>query len=113
MGAYKRLAVLVLVTIGACLFVGHPSRAEPQEVVAAVARDFYPEYMIDTDGHPGGSGIDLMNAVAKRAGLSVTTACLKPGPISSRRSSAVTPMSFPWSLSPERAKAACCSPARS
>ena len=72
MGAYKRLAVLVLVTIGACLFVGHPSRAEPQEVVAAVARDFYPEYMIDTDGHPGGSGIDLMNAVAKRAGLSVT-----------------------------------------
>jgi hypothetical protein len=30
-----------------------------------------PEYVIDTDGHPGGSGIDLMNAVAKRAGLSV------------------------------------------
>ena len=28
--------------------------------------------MIDADGHPGGFGIDLMNAVAKRAGLSVT-----------------------------------------
>ena len=72
MGAYKRLVVLVLVTAGACLFVGHLSRAEPQEVVAAVARGFYPEYMIDAEGHPSGFGIDLMNAVAKRAQLSVT-----------------------------------------
>ena len=46
---------------------GTLSRAEAQEVVAAVARDFYPEYMIAADGHPGGSGIDLMNAVARSA----------------------------------------------
>ena len=76
MGEYKRLALLVLITIGACLSVGavagHPARAEMQEVVAAVARDFYPEYVIDANGHPGGSSTDLMNAVAKRAGLSVT-----------------------------------------
>jgi hypothetical protein len=67
------LALLfVLLTIGACLFAGHPARAEMEEVVAAVARDFYPEYVIDADGHPGGSSTDLMNALAKRAGLSVT-----------------------------------------
>ena len=39
-----------------------------QEVVAAVAHDFYPEYMVDADGHPGGFAIDLMNAVTKRPG---------------------------------------------
>jgi ABC-type amino acid transport substrate-binding protein len=51
---------------------GSGARAEPEEVIAAVARDFYPEYVIEADGHPGGSSIDLMDAVAKRAGLSVT-----------------------------------------
>jgi ABC-type amino acid transport substrate-binding protein len=71
MGGYQRLAVFVLLTI-ACLFVRQPARAEPEEVVAAVARDFYPEYMVDVDGHPGGFAIDLMNSMAKRAGLSVT-----------------------------------------
>ena len=76
MGAYKRFALLVFVIIGPLLIVGasagRSAQAETKEVVAAVARDFYPEYVIDADGHPGGSGIDLMNAVAKRAGLSVT-----------------------------------------
>ena len=74
MGAYKRFALLVI--IGACLIVGasagHSAQAEPEEVVAAAARDFYPEYVVDADGRPGGFSIDLMNAVAKRAGLSVT-----------------------------------------
>src|SRR5512143_459144 len=72
----RRLALFVLITTGALLATGvttgQPAPAEPEEVVAAVARDFYPEYVIDADDHPGGSGIDLMNAVAKRAGLSVT-----------------------------------------
>ena len=76
MGEYKRFALLVFVIIGALLIVGasagHAAQAETKEVVAAVARDFYPEYVVDADGHPGGFGIDLMNAVAKRAGLSVT-----------------------------------------
>ena len=76
MGEYKRLALLVFVIIGALLIVGasagHAAQAETGEVVAAVAHDFYPEYMVDADGHPGGFAIDLMNAVAKRAGLSVT-----------------------------------------
>ena len=75
MGGYKRLA-LGFITIGACLFVGAfaglPARAEPAELVAAVALDFYPEYVVDADGRPGGFAIDLMNAVAKRAELSVT-----------------------------------------
>ena len=44
------------------------SQTETEEVVAAVARDFYPEYMVDADGRPGGFGIDLINEVAKRAG---------------------------------------------
>ena len=76
MGEYKRFALLVFVIIGALLIVGasagRSAQAEPEEVVAAVARDFYPEYVVDADGRPGGFGIDLMNAVAKRAGLSVT-----------------------------------------
>jgi hypothetical protein len=76
MGEYKRFALLVFVIIGPLLIVvapgGYAAQAETREVVAAVARDFYPEYVMDADGHPGGSGIDMMNAVAKRAGLSVT-----------------------------------------
>ncbi len=76
MGVYKRLALIVFVIIGALLIVGasagHAAQAETGEVVAAVAHDFYPEYMVDADGHPGGFAIDLMNAVTKRAGLSVT-----------------------------------------
>ena len=59
MGEYKRLALLVVVIIGACLivgaFAGHAARAETKEVVAAVARDFYPEYIADADGRPGAS----------------------------------------------------------
>ena len=94
MGEYKRLALLIIV--GACLIVGasagHSAQAEPEEVVGAVARDFYPEYVVDADGRPGGFGIDLMNEVAKRAGSSVTYRCSKPGPTSSRRSSAGTPI---------------------
>src|SRR5512132_3028047 len=76
MGKYQRLALLVFVIIGAVLLIGasggHAAQTETEEVVAAVAHDFYPEYMVDADGHPGGFAIDLMNAVAKRAGLSVT-----------------------------------------
>ena len=76
MGEYKRLALLVFVIIGALLIVGasagHAAQAETKEVVAAVAHDFYPEYVVDADGRPGGFAIDMMNAVAKRAGLSVT-----------------------------------------
>ena len=76
MGEYRRFALLVFVIIGPLLIVdasgGHAAQAEPEEVVAAVARDFYPEYVADADGRPGGFSIDLMNAVAKGAGLRVT-----------------------------------------
>src|SRR5512147_2610219 len=73
MGGFKRLAVLVLVTV-ACLghFVGHPARAKTEPVIVGVPRDFYPEYAIGPDDRPGGFGVDVINAVAKRAGLSVT-----------------------------------------
>jgi len=70
-----RAFVWAVVVIGAVLSFD-PARAaaqdEPRNVVAAVARDFYPEYTLDAEGRPGGFGIDLMNAVAKRAGLTVT-----------------------------------------
>ena len=76
MGEYKRSALLVVVIFATCLivdaFAGHSAQAETKELVAAVARDFYPEYVVDADGRPGGFGIDLMNAAAKRAGLTVT-----------------------------------------
>jgi ABC-type amino acid transport substrate-binding protein len=75
-GKYSRVTLVACVIIGACLTVGasagHAAPAEVEEVVAAVARDFYPEYVVDADGRPSGSAIDLMNAVASRAGLSVT-----------------------------------------
>ncbi|MFO1152723.1 MAG: PAS domain S-box protein [Rhodospirillales bacterium] len=75
MGGYKRLAVLVLITISACFsasaFPAHPVRAETEEVVVGVARDFYPEYMVEADGRPGGFALDIMNDLAKRAGLRV------------------------------------------
>ncbi len=76
MGKYKRLDLLVFAIIGAVLIVGasggRAARAETKEVVAAVTRDFYPEYVVDADGRPEGFAIDMMNEVAKRAGLSVT-----------------------------------------
>ena len=70
----KRLVLLVLIV--ACLFVGASagvaSQAETEPVIVGVPRDFYPEYAIGPDDRPGGFGVDVMNAVAKRAGLSVT-----------------------------------------
>ena len=70
----KRLVLLVL--IAACLFVGASagvaSQAETEPVTVGVPRDFYPEYAIDAEDRPEGFGVDVMNAVAKRAGLSVT-----------------------------------------
>ena len=72
----KRLALLVLITIGVCLsvgaFAGQPAQTGTESVIVGVPRDFYPEYAIGTDDRPEGFGIDVMNAVAKRAGLSVT-----------------------------------------
>jgi ABC-type amino acid transport substrate-binding protein len=54
------------------LLAGTRRRPKPKEVVAAVTHDFYPEYMVDADGRPRGFAIDMMNEVAKRAGLSAT-----------------------------------------
>ena len=53
-------------------FAGHPARADTEPVIVGVPRDFYPEYAIGPDDRPEGFGVDVMNAVAKRAGLSVT-----------------------------------------
>ncbi|MBK8907016.1 MAG: PAS domain S-box protein [Rhodospirillales bacterium] len=76
MGEFRRFALLVFVIIGPLLIAGasggRAAQAETEEVVAAVARDFYPEYATEADGRPGGFAIDMMNAVAKRAGLSIT-----------------------------------------
>src|SRR5512132_3215879 len=70
----KRLVLLVLIV--ACLFVGASAgvapQAETEPVIVGVPRDFYPEYAIGPDDRPEGFGVDVMNAVAKRAGLSVT-----------------------------------------
>src|SRR5512132_3814584 len=70
----KRFVLLFLIV--ACLFVGPSagvaSQAETEPVIVGVPRDFYPEYTIGPDDRPGGFGVDVMNAVAKGAGLSVT-----------------------------------------
>lgn len=44
----------------------------PDEVVAAVLRDFPPEYSVDADGTPTGLAIDLMDAIAEHADLQIT-----------------------------------------
>ena len=50
---------------------GHPE-TERLNVVAAVPRDWPPQYSTDKNGRPIGFAIDVMNAVADRAGLTVT-----------------------------------------
>ena len=74
MGEYKRLALLVFIIIGVVTAIsgGQPARADTEPVIVGVPRDFYPEYAIGPDDRPEGFGVDVMNAVAKRAGLSVT-----------------------------------------
>lgn len=73
MGGLKQLAVLVLVAIGACLGAAAAhAAAEAEPVTVGVPHDLYPEYAISADDRPGGFGVDVINAVAKRAGLSVT-----------------------------------------
>jgi len=42
-----------------------------QHVVAVVPRHWPPQYSVDENGHPSGFAIDVMEAVAARAGLSV------------------------------------------
>ena len=74
-GNYKRVASLFSVIVAflagfAC--TGSASRADTEPVVAAVAYDLYPEYLVDTDGRPGGFAIEMMDALAKRAGVTVT-----------------------------------------
>ena len=78
-------------------------------MVAAVAPvTYYPEYVVDADGRPGGFSIDLMNAVAKRAGLSVTYRLFEAWSdlIAALERGDADPCHL--SPSPERVKAACC-----
>ncbi|RLW66340.1 MAG: hypothetical protein B6D73_03870 [gamma proteobacterium symbiont of Stewartia floridana] len=47
--------------------------AEPQatHLLAAIPRDFPPQYAVDENGRPYGFAIDVMNALAEQAGLTV------------------------------------------
>jgi|GEM_PF-2421897 len=42
-----------------------------EEITAAVPRFFPPQYLVNSDGKPGGFAIEVMNEVAHRAGLKV------------------------------------------
>ena len=70
----KRLASLISVIVALLMAAtcAGSARAEMPQVVAAVAHDLYPEYLVDTAGRPGGFAIEIMDALAKRAGLTVT-----------------------------------------
>ena len=43
----------------------------PRELIAAVPRDFPPQYQLDESGRPAGFAIDVMEAVAGRTGVKV------------------------------------------
>ncbi len=60
-------AVLVLCLVGPA----PGGTAAARELVAAVPRDFPPHYQLDADADPTGFAIEVMNDVARRAGLTV------------------------------------------
>jgi ABC-type amino acid transport substrate-binding protein len=49
-----------------------PARATGTRVVAAVLRDWQPEFTTKSNGEPEGFAIDILAALAKRAGLEVS-----------------------------------------
>lgn len=64
------LAITALVLCG--LSAMAIEEAKVGEIVAAVPKDFPPHYSLSLDGMPQGYAVDVLNAVADLAGLSVT-----------------------------------------
>ena len=57
-------------TSGYCTAENNPQNA-PRKLIAAVPADFPPTYHLDKSGKPVGFAIDVMNELARRAGLTV------------------------------------------
>ncbi len=55
-------------TVSAANEAGNPL----SKIVAAIPRSFPPQYLIDETGQPAGFAIDVMDAVAKQAGIQVS-----------------------------------------
>ncbi len=75
--AFRILAItstIVCIGAGHCVGIGMAAAADAETtpVIVAVAQDLYPEYSLNADGRPVGFAVDMMNAVAKRAGLNIT-----------------------------------------
>jgi PAS domain S-box-containing protein len=69
--AHRRAWALLLLAV-ACLSARADERP-PDLVTVGVLRDWPPEYSLDSQGRPQGFAIDVMNEVARRAGLTVRT----------------------------------------
>jgi len=65
-------AVLALGGWGSAMAQDTPPHAEGREVIAGVLRSWPPQYSLDEQGRPIGFAIDVMDEVARRAGIRVT-----------------------------------------
>ncbi len=73
----KHLALLLIISLLFSLAAESPIAESTSEsstlpiLVAAIPRSFLPEYSVDEQGTPQGFAIDVMNAIAREAGLRV------------------------------------------
>ncbi|MBF0188069.1 MAG: PAS domain-containing protein [Magnetococcales bacterium] len=63
--------ILVAMALVAITLLIAPLRAGAETIRAGVPADFPPHYLVDDAGTPQGFAIDLINAIARRAGLEV------------------------------------------
>ncbi len=76
---YRAALILVVATWGSWSFdapaqenQSESAKQSPKNVIAAVPRSWPPQFQIDENGNPTGFAIDVIEAIAVRAGLKVT-----------------------------------------
>ena len=69
--AFVAMAVFSVEGFRAQAIAAAKPAVEQREVIAVVPRSWPPQYTVNEDGNPTGFAIDVMDAVAERAGLSV------------------------------------------
>jgi hypothetical protein len=73
----RKFVVFLVICIFSCLEILHTTthaRAyadKSQQLIAAIPHTFPPQYLVNKEGKSSGFAIDIMDAVARKAGLSV------------------------------------------
>ena len=78
--------IFLLIVVGAFLVCPHAlPAAEPLQplpakpLVAVIPPDFPPTYFRDPQGRPAGLAVDVLNALARRTGLTISYRFATPG----------------------------------